>query len=289
MAMPTPLAPDMLIHERYRIVRPIGQGGMGAIYEAIDQRLGNTVALKQTLLSGAQLDRAFEREAKLLAGLRHPALPVVSDFFADAGGRFLVMQYIPGKDFAELLAERGMPFPVADVLRWADQLLDALDYLHTQQPPVIHRDIKPQNMKLTPRGEIVLLDFGLAKGEAPQMGAISTASLVGYTPQYAPMEQIQGAGTGPRGDLYALAATLYHLLTNTPPANALERASARLAGQPDPLRPAHELNPQVPPAVSAVLIQALALNADERPASAAALRELLRQTAHPTATLVRPP
>src|SRR5215470_7621895 len=99
MVTPTPLAPDMLIHERYRIVRPIGQGGMGAIYEAIDQRLGNTVALKQTLLSGAQLDRAFEREARLLAGLRHPALPVVSDFFADGGGRFLVMQYIPGKDF----------------------------------------------------------------------------------------------------------------------------------------------------------------------------------------------
>src|SRR5436309_10697917 len=122
MAIPAPLAPDMLIHERYRIVRLIGQGGMGAIYEAIDQRLGNTVALKQTLLSGAQQDRAFEREARLLAGLRHPALPVVSDYFADGVGRFLVMQYIPGADFGALLKQRnpdagpsGAPFDTADV------------------------------------------------------------------------------------------------------------------------------------------------------------------------------
>jgi eukaryotic-like serine/threonine-protein kinase len=162
------LAPNTLIHDRYLIVDQIGQGGMGAIYEAIDQRLGNRVALKQTLVSGAQLDKAFEREAKLLASLHHPALPVVSDYFTDVGGQFLVMQFIPGDDLATLLHRHGRPFPPDEVLHWADQLLDALDYLHTQEPPVIHRDIKPQNLKLTPRGGIVLLDFGLAKGAVLQ-------------------------------------------------------------------------------------------------------------------------
>jgi len=92
------LAPNTLIHQRYRVMRSIGQGGMGAIYEAIDTRLGNTVALKQTLLSGAAADSAFEHEARLLASLRHPALPVVSDYFVDGGDRFLVMQFIPGHE-----------------------------------------------------------------------------------------------------------------------------------------------------------------------------------------------
>jgi serine/threonine protein kinase len=140
---------------------------MGAIYEAIDQRLGNRVALKQTLVSGTQLDKAFEREAKLLARLHHPVFPTVSDYFADGEGQFLVMQFIPGDDLATLLDRQGGPFPPDQVMHWSDQLLDALDYLHTQEPPVIHRDIKPQNLKLTPRGRIILLDFGLAKGAVP--------------------------------------------------------------------------------------------------------------------------
>ena len=134
-------APDTVVHGRYRIVGPIGRGGMGAVYEAIDERLGNRVALKQTLVEGEVAERAFEREAKLLAGLRHPALPVVSDFFVEAQGRFLVMQYIPGKTLAELAEERGASFPVDQVLRWADELLRALEYLHGRQPPILHRDI----------------------------------------------------------------------------------------------------------------------------------------------------
>ena len=195
------LAPDTLVQNRYLIVRLIGQGGMGAVYQAVDRRLGNTVALKQTLIGGAQFSRAFEREAQLLAGLRHPALPKVIDHFAGEAGQFLVMEFIPGNDLATMLAARGGPFPLEDMLRWSDQVLDALDYLHTQQPPLIHRDIKPQNMKVMPRGEIILLDFGLAKGSASQSSAPTTGSLFGYTPQYAPLEQIQGTGTDQRTDL----------------------------------------------------------------------------------------
>src|SRR6266850_70663 len=204
------LAPETVLQNRYRIVRLLGQGGMGAVYEAIDERLETTVALKETMFADERLRKQFEREAKLLAGMHHPALPRVSDHFGEGDGQFLVMQFVAGEDLARMLTVKQGPFPPDQVLTWADQLLDALDYLHTQDPQIIHRDIKPQNLKLTARGQIILLDFGLAKGQASEISRITTpASIFGYTPNYAPLEQIQGLGTDPRSDLYALAATLY--------------------------------------------------------------------------------
>ncbi|GIV99397.1 serine/threonine-protein kinase [Roseiflexus sp.] len=271
------LAPDTLIHGRYRIIRAIGKGGMGAVYEAFDVRLQSPVALKQMIVEGEQLSRAFAREAQLLASLRHQALPRVIDHFVDDQGQFLVMEFIPGDDLATLLQKRGAPFPLDQALSWADTLLDALSYLHSQQPPVIHRDIKPQNMKLTPRGEIILLDFGLAKGATAAQTRSMTGSIFGYTPQYAPLEQIKGSGTEPRSDLYALGATLYNLITGTPPPDALTRAAATITREPDPLEPAHRLNPAVPEEVSAVLSQALALDPAARFVSADAMRHALRQ------------
>jgi eukaryotic-like serine/threonine-protein kinase len=280
---------NTLLQGRYLIVEQIGRGGMGAVYKATDTRLRATVALKETLVAGDPARRAFEREAQLLAGLRHSALPRVSDHFMEGDGQFLVMEFIPGDDLAAMLVQRGGPFPADDVLRWADQLLDALDYLHSQQPPIIHRDIKPQNTKLTARGEIILLDFGLAKGAAAQMSRMtSTGSIFGYTPHYAPLEQIQGTGTGPRSDLYSLAATLHHLLTGAPPPDALTRAAAKINDDPDPLQPADAINPAVPPAVAAVLARALAQKPDQRPATAVEMRAMLRAAAqgqHPTAPL----
>jgi hypothetical protein len=281
------LAPNDLLQGRYRVQALIAQGGMGAVYRAVDERLGNTVALKQTLMSDPQLRAAFEREARLLAGLQHPALPVVSDHFTEGQGQFLVMQYIPGDDLAALLAARGGPFPLAEVMPWADRLLDVLDYLHTQSPPIIHRDIKPQNLKLTPRGEIILLDFGLAKGELGGGSPAGGRSVFGYTPQYAPIEQIQGAGTGPRSDLYSFAATVYQLLTGEAPPDALARAAATLGGQPDPLRPAHHVNAQLPAAVGGLLHASMAQSAPQRPASAAALRASLRSAAQAAPSIAR--
>lgn len=264
-----------LIHNRYRIVQLIAQGGMGAVYQATDQRLGNTVALKQSRVHEPHLRTAFEHEARLLSRLQHPTLPVVSDYFSEGDEQFLVMQFIPGSDLGSLLKQHH--FSPHDVLRWADDLLDALEYLHTQQPAIIHRDIKPQNLKLTARGDIVLLDFGLAKGMQIQDNATAASkSIFGYTPQYAPLEQIQGSGTDARSDLYSLAATLYHLLSGITPPDALTRASARLTGQPDPLRPLDELQPQIGTALAQVLHQALALNPSERFESAAALRAALQ-------------
>ena len=274
------LTPETILQGRYRIVRQLGQGGMGAVYEAVDTRLDTTVALKETLFSDERLRKQFEREARLLARLHHPALPRVSDHFAEGDGEFLIMQYIAGDDLAEMVARRKTPFPADQVLNWADQLLDALDYLHTQTPQIVHRDIKPQNLKLTSRGQIILLDFGLAKGQVAEVSRVSTtASIFGYTPNYAPLEQIQGLGTDARSDIYALAATLYHLMTGAKPADALTRAAAVVNSQPDPLKRANEVNGNIAPSVAAVIEKALAQNRDQRYASAADMRRDLQQSA----------
>ena len=271
------LAPETILQGRYRIVRQLGQGGMGAVYEAVDLRLDTVVALKETLFTEERLRKQFEREARLLARLHHQALPRVSDHFTENEGAFLVMQYIPGEDLFEMQGRRGSGFPQADVLQWADQLCDALDYLHTQDPQIIHRDIKPQNLKLTARGQIVLLDFGLAKGSGGQMSVVTTsASIFGYTPNYAPLEQVQGLGTDPRSDIYALAATLYHLMTNVKPPDALSRASAIVNGLEDPLAPADSVSPNVSRSVAQVLQTAMSQKRDDRYESAGAMREALR-------------
>jgi serine/threonine protein kinase len=280
------LTPNTILQGRYNIVRQLGQGGMGTVYEAVDERLDTTVALKETFFADERLRKQFEREARLLARLHHPALPRVSDHFSEGEGQFLVMQFIPGDDLSVMMTQRRGPFPADQVLTWADQLLDALDYLHTQEPQIVHRDIKPQNLKLTARGQIILLDFGLAKGQAGEISRITTAaSIFGYTPNYAPLEQIQGLGTDSRSDLYALAATTYHLLTGTKPPDALTRAAALVNGQPDPLAPATDLNPAVAPEVSAVLQQAMAQNREQRFASASEMRKALHRTEQ-TSTLI---
>ena len=272
------LTPETVLQGRYRIVRQLGQGGMGAVYEAIDQRLDTTVALKETLFSEERLRKQFEREARLLARLHHPALPRVSDHFSEADGQFLVMQFIPGDDLSEMMNRKRGPFPVNQVLTWADQLLDALDYLHTQEPQIVHRDIKPQNLKLTSRGQIILLDFGLAKGQAGDISRVTTAaSIFGYTPNYAPLEQIQGLGTDSRSDLYSLSATLYHLMTGVKPPDALTRAAAVVNGQADPLLKASEANSEVSPDVDDVLAKAMAQNREQRYATAADMRKSLHE------------
>ena len=274
------LSADTVLQARYRIVRQLGQGGMGAVYEAVDERLDTIVALKETLFADEKLRKQFEREARLLARMHHQALPRVSDHFNEDDGQFLVMQFIAGDDLAAMLAQRNSPFPPEEVLVWADQLCDALDYLHTQDPQIIHRDIKPQNLKLTARGQIVLLDFGLAKGSAGQMSVVTTsASIFGYTPNYAPLEQIQGLGTDPRSDIYALSATLYHLITNTKPPDALSRASAIVNGLPDPLAPANHVTAQVSGAVAAVLSKGMSQKRDDRFETANTMREALRLAA----------
>ncbi|MGA9993787.1 MAG: bifunctional serine/threonine-protein kinase/formylglycine-generating enzyme family protein [Pyrinomonadaceae bacterium] len=293
------LSPNTVLQKRYRIIRHLKQGGMGAVYEAINERVNSIVAIKETFAETEAKREAFEREAKLLANLDHEAFPKVMDHFFEGDGQYLVMELVRGTDLAELLALRETPFAPLKVLEWADQLLDALEEIHSYSPPIIHRDIKPANLKLTPKGKIKLLDFGIAKGAAGQMTTLQTdRSRGGYTPHYAPLEQILRADrlsfealsivnteaverimqrtTDPRSDLYALGATLYHLMTDQIPSAAPTRAMSVWSGKPDRLQLAHELNPNVPPKVSNVLMQALALERGERPESAAVMRRMLR-------------
>lgn len=295
------LSPNTLLQNRYRIIQRIGQGGMGTVYEARHEELGNSVAIKETFHTEDDgLRRAFKREARMLAGLQHSSLPRVIDYFAENDGLFLVMEYIAGDDLLKLLTIRQQPFSLMEVLRWADQLLDVLEYLHSQTPPVIHRDIKPNNIKCNKRGDAILLDFGLAKGTAIETSSIiASQSVFGFTRGYAPLEQILKAdanwvqhlgvidpqkvnrilqtSTDARSDLYALGATLLHLLTNKEPAQAPTRALALWSGKPDPLLLTNKLGSQVPLAVANVLQKIMALESERRPSSAIEVRRLLSE------------
>jgi serine/threonine protein kinase len=276
-----PLAPNSLIQNRYLVVHLIGKGGMGEVYLAVDQRLGSAVALKRTFFADDEmLGNAFEREARILARLRHPVLPKVSDHFMENGEQYLVMEHIAGDDLSKRLESAQKAFPLSWVLFWADQLLDALAYLHSHEPPIIHRDIKPQNLKLTDENHIVLLDFGLSKNTTGQTRASSggsTGSVVGYTPHYAPMEQIRGTGTNPRSDLYSLSATLYQLMSNIVPADALTRADALLNGSPDPIKPLDEFNPEVSREVSTVILKGMEVSQERRFPDAKSMQKALRK------------
>jgi serine/threonine protein kinase len=272
-----PLLIDALVQGRYRIVRKLGRGGMGAVYEAVDQRLGITVALKETLSAEPSMRRQFEHEARLLASLQHPALPRVTDHFVEGNRAFLVMQFIAGVDLARIIAQQPGPFPRDQVIAWADQLLDALIYLHSHDRQVIHRDIKPHNLKLAASGQIALLDFGLARAKPTETSVTASRGFFGYTRQYAPLEQIEDRRTDPRSDIYALGATLYHLLTGIKPPDALERASAVINSEPDPLQPANKIYAAVGPQVAGILGKAMALRPEERYANATDFREALRR------------
>src|SRR5688572_15984312 len=264
-----------VLQDRFLIEDEIGVGGMGAVYRATDQKFGTAVAIKETFYRDKELAEAFEREARLLNGLHHPIFPHVSDHFTENGGHFLVMEYIEGEDLSELI-KRGERFAFDTVMGWTLDLLDGLDYLHSQNPPIIHRDIKPSNLKLTSRGNIILLDFGMAKETSGNTQGMR--SVFGYSRKYSPLEQIEGTGTDVRSDIFSLGATVFHLLTGTPPTDVLRRASAIVAGRPDPLELASTINEDVPEPLALIINSALALNPEERFVSARAMWNALEHS-----------
>ena len=305
---------DQVLHQRYRIVRQLGHGGMGAVYEAIDERFGEPIALKEVVFASSNetqkelVAKAFEREAKALAKAHHEVIPYVRDYFSEVDRQFLVMELVPGDDLAELLTKRHEPFPLVDCLKWLDQLLDALDYLHTLERPIIHRDIKPQNLKLNSRGKIKLLDFGIAKSAESAAATLSNQTFVGATLDYSPIEQILRAidptfreyillkhreraeevlnqTTDARCDIYSLGATFYHLLTNQAPPDAVKRTLETWEGRTDPLRIPSEVNPIIPQRISASILRAMALRREDRFDSASAMRAALMRAVAGNKTL----
>ncbi len=288
------LSSGTILQNRYRIINILGHGGMGVVYKCDDTRMHGLVAIKQAFFGEPELQKAFEREARLLNRLRHSVLPKVTDYFAEHGTQFLVMEFVDGKDVFQLFQPGRSCFELETVLGWADQLLDALSYLHSQSPPIIHRDIKPQNLKVSANSQqLFLLDFGLAKGSLDRMTSVGGEhSVLGFTRQYAPLEQILRAeerwhealsiidaqevervcavSSSPSSDLYSLAATLYHLLTGKPPIEAPIRALSVWSGKPDPLQLANKMNTDIPYSVALVLSRALQINPEHRSLSTAA-------------------
>lgn len=250
------LAPDYILKDRYQIIRQLGKGGMGAVYLAKDNVLDHIVAVKANHSPAREGDTQFLREARLLASLRHPSLPRVTDHFMIGTEQYLVMDYIPGDDLAQILKEDGKQ-PVEMVMEWAKQLGSAISYLHHQKPPVIHRDIKPANIKLAPSGEVTLVDFGIAKVADPT--AATTTGALGFSPGYSPPEQYGGGRTGPYSDQYALAATLYQLLTNHQPEDGLQRLMGTAV-----LAPANKLNKSLPAYSTAALEKAMSVHPEDR-------------------------
>lgn len=280
------LQPGTVLRRRYRIEAAIGQGGMGSVYLAEDLRLeGRKCAVKAVHIDPniepaliAELQHQFSREASILARLDHPNLPKVSDYFSEDELDYIVMDYVAGKNLKELMdeARRNGQFLVeVEVLSWARQLCDALEYMHSQDPPVLHRDIKPSNIKLTPTGLVKLVDFGLVKLLSKDMSQTITVLQGRGTAAYTPLEQYgeDDSHTDTRSDIYALGATLYHLLTNTPPADARQRFL-----NPAALAPPRQHNPAISESVERALIAAIAMHPDDRPSSIAEFRDMLFST-----------
>ena len=279
--MSMPLTPGTLLQNRYRIGRVIGKGGMGDVYEVMHEQLNVRMALKRIIRDETALLEGFENEARLLASLSHPALPRVTDYFSDGDIHCIVMEYIDGQDLSQILHQRGA-IPFAQVLQWAEQLLDVLIYLHMHQPQIIHRDIKPQNIKINEQNRVILLDFGIAKGRASVGTTSSTEhSISAYSRHYAAPEQIFGSGTDQRSDLFSLGATLYHALTNRQPVDVYERLAKINEGAPDPLQPANSINSGVPTGIGEVIQRVMQLNAAVRYNTAAELRKALTAAATP--------
>src|SRR5271155_3050654 len=213
-----PLAVNHMLDGRYRISKMLGQGGMGRVYLANDTRLANRpVACKEMVIGdGIQEQKAvedFNREARVLASLSHPAIPQVIDFFTERGRHYLVMEYVAGGDLQHRLDALGPKarIPEAQVAGWAREILEVLYFLHSQKPPLVYRDLKPGNIMIDQRGRAMLVDFGIARflppsGRGTQIGSVG----------YAPPEQYMGK-VEPRSDLYSLAATMHHLLTGRDP------------------------------------------------------------------------
>ena len=266
-----------IVHNRYRIVKLLGQGGFGAVYRAWDTNLNGPCAVKENFETSPAAQAQFAREASLLFNLRHPNLPRVFDQFSLPGqGQYLVMDFIEGEDLQRKLEQAGGPLAEAMLLGWVEQVCEALSYLHAQNPPVIHRDIKPRNIIITPQGQALLVDFGIAKVYDPRLKTTTGARAV--SAGYSPHEQYGQGKTDARSDVYALGATLYALLTAREPPESVQRFLH------DPFIPPEVLNPRLSSSTAAAICKAMQIDPEQRFQSPAELKAALRPVPAPAPT-----
>jgi tRNA A-37 threonylcarbamoyl transferase component Bud32 len=272
------LTAGQILRDRYRILSPLGQGGMGAVYRAYDAALDREVAIKQLRPDLGESDeeleqtrQQFQREARILATLSHPNLPRVTDYFDQDHDQFLVMDFVEGQSLSEIVKATDQGLDENQVLDWADQLLSALEYIH--QHKIIHRDVKPANIRLTSDGRIFLVDFGLAKALDPTHPQTASIMRGRGTAEYAPPEQYDtGLGhTDARSDIYSLGATLYHLLAGRAPATATQRMA-----DPDKFKPLDTQGVAISPQVQRVIARAMELTRNSRFATASDMQTALR-------------
>ncbi len=275
------LLSNHLLKQRYRILDSAGRGGMGAVHRAEDTHLGNRkVAVKemsQSALSPQELVEAadvFKQEAHILAGLQHPNLPNIYDHFSEAGRWYLVMSFIQGETVEEYLKTKGGKIPVEEMLQMSIQLCTVLDYLHTQQPPIIFRDLKPSNIMRTTDGHLYLIDFGIARhfkpGQAKDTAAYGSMG-------YASPEQYGKAQTTPRSDMYSLGAVLYQLLSGHDPSTT-----------PFRFPPLQSQIPTIPAELATLITQMLELDEEKRPTSILEVKHKLQSIVTPASSSIAP-
>lgn len=305
-----PATNEVLQEGRYRINQQFPINGQGAVFDAYDTVRETKVLVKEIVMRQSrvstpsqqeQLKVAFANHAKVLTEVKHPALLNVHDFFSEIGRQYLVMEALDGHELSDLIAREGSTFKVSDIVRWADELLDGLQYLHSFQPSIIHKNIRPNHIKLTVDGKIKLLAFGLADGSDTRIST-NTSSPDDSDISYAPLEQIWEnldsasqkvitnsyseqeersllAALDARSDLYSIGATIYHLATGKKPVDALERSIEMLDGNSDPLEAPSSLNPAIPTALSDVILRSMQIKRSDRYISASVMREAMRSAA----------
>lgn len=276
------LPPNTILQGRYVILERLGRGGFGAVYRVADQRLAGSVWAAKEMSDAALHDpaekaqavTAFQNEAQLLARLVHPNIPKVTDYFAENNRHYIVMEYVAGETLEDRLARQHAPCSEQEVRGWAGQLCDVLAYLHSQNPPIVFRDLKPANIMLTPQGQVKLIDFGIARLFKP--GRSTDTEPLG-TPGFAPPEQWGRTQTDARSDVYSLGVVLHHLLTCHDPASISFQ-----------LPPVRQLQPSVSTQMEQVITRATQQHVHQRFQSVSEMKQALTVSLMPFAMLPQP-
>jgi serine/threonine protein kinase len=306
---PMPATLELLQEGRYRIEQPLAENSNGSVYQAYDTVRNSNVVVKEivvrlnkvtTLSQQENMKSAFANQAKVLTSIRHDSLLQVEDYFSEVGRQYLVLENVDGDDFQKLLEQNKRPFDVKDIVAWADQLLDGLHYLHNFNPPVIHKNLRPSNVRLTVEGKVKLFAYGLSDGSDSRLTTnlvddASEATVLNYSPLELIWDGLDAASqkvivnnyddrservlkepADARSDIYSLGATLYYLLTAKMPVDPLERSIELLEGNQDPLKAPNKVDARIPVEVSDVVMRAMEIKRENRFDSAVIMRQVLR-------------